>query len=74
MVIDQATIDEIKRLRVSEKVLIVEEIGNSIAKGNGHLEYHGSTAHCVDRKKRFMPFRSFRREKMGGYKERLLGE
>ena len=34
MSISQMTIDEIKKLSVSEKVLIVEEIWDSIAKGN----------------------------------------
>ena len=34
MSISQITIDEIKKLSVSEKVLIVEDIWDSIAKGN----------------------------------------
>jgi putative addiction module component (TIGR02574 family) len=38
MNITQRTIDEIKTLSVSEKVLIVEDIWDSIAKGNEYPE------------------------------------
>jgi putative addiction module component (TIGR02574 family) len=38
MSINQMTIDEIKKLRVSEKVLIVEDIWDSIAKANEYPE------------------------------------
>nr|VFK38110.1 MAG: putative addiction module component, TIGR02574 family [Candidatus Kentron sp. SD]VFK42848.1 MAG: putative addiction module component, TIGR02574 family [Candidatus Kentron sp. SD]VFK78659.1 MAG: putative addiction module component, TIGR02574 family [Candidatus Kentron sp. SD] len=41
MIIDQATIDEIKRLSIPEKVLIVEEIWDSIAKKNEYPEITG---------------------------------
>ncbi len=38
MSISQTTINEIKKLSVSEKILIVEEIWDSIAKGNEYPE------------------------------------
>ncbi len=50
MIINQVTIDEIKKLSPSEKILIVEEIWDSIAKDNEYPELTEAQRNEPDRR------------------------